>query len=184
MRDSFRNKVRIAAQGFRSAGRTFTPSEMAEKLEVRTNEEKKRVYYATCELVRTKEIQRVSRGVYSYAGKLNQQLSKQKVMWNYFRMRMKCGASVTAEELQMIARVSKSYAYEWLGFLVRSGFVKNHGNGKFQLLKDPVEMPVNEAKAERLRGLRKGKREEVMAILAEIRSAFSRLEGAVGEMAD
>ena len=101
-------------------------------------------------MVRAKEIQRVSRGVYGYSGKPGQQVSKQKIMWNYFRMRMKCGASVTIEELQAAAGVSKRYAYEWLAFLVESGFVKDHGNGKFQLLKDPVEMPVNEAKAQRL----------------------------------
>ena len=151
---------------------------------MQTYEEKKRVYHTILELVRTKEIKRVSRGVYSYSGKPNQQIPKQKIMWNYFRMRMKCGASVTIEELQAAAGVSKKYAYEWLGFLVKSGFAKDHGNGKFQLLKDPVEMPVDEMKAKRLRDLRENKREEVMAILEEIRSAFSRLEGVVGELAD
>ena len=184
MRDSFANKVRIMAQEFRVAGRTFTPADIGEKLEVQTYREKNRVHDAIRQMVGAGEIQRVSRGVYGYSGKPNQPISKEKIMWNYFRMRMKCGASVTLEELQPAADVSKRYAYEWLAFLVESGFVKNHGNGKFQLLKDPVEMPVNEAKAKRLRDLRKSKREEVMAILDEIRSAFSRLEDVVGDMAD
>ncbi|MGO9375444.1 MAG: type IV toxin-antitoxin system AbiEi family antitoxin domain-containing protein [Syntrophobacteraceae bacterium] len=184
MRDSFANKVRTVAQEFRAAGRTFTPSDIAEKLGVQTYLERNRVHDALRMMVRAKEIQRLSRGVYGYSGKPGQQVSKQKIMWNYFRMRMKCGASLTVEELQAATGVSKRYAYEWLAFLVESGFVKDHGNGKFQLLKDPVEMPVNEAKAQRLRCLRESKRKEVMAILDEIRSAFSRLEGVVGDLAD
>jgi hypothetical protein len=174
----------MAAQSFRAAGRTFTPSDMAEKLGIQTYAEKNRAYDAIRNLVKAKEIQRVSRGVYSYSGKPGQQISKQKIMWNYFRMRMKCGASVTTEELQATAGVSRRYANEWLAFLVESGFVKDHGNGRFQLLKDPVEMPVDESKAERLRNLRTSRREEVIAILDEIRSAFSRLEDVVGDMAD
>lgn len=183
MRDSLANRVRIAAQGFRAAGRTFTSTDMAEKLELQTYDEKHRAYDAILQLVRAGEIQRVSRGVYTYSGKPNKP-SKQKVMWNYFRMRVKCGASVTADELQATANASADYVREWLKFLVRGGFVKDHGNGRFQLLKDPVEMPVNETKAERLRTLRGGRRKEVIAILDEIRSAFSRLEGVVGELAD
>ena len=151
---------------------------------MQTYDERKRVFNTVFELVKTKEIQRVSRGVYTYAGKPGKKISKERIMWNYCRMRMKCGASVTIEELQAAANASADYVREWLRFLVRDGFIKDHGNGKFQLLKDPVEMPVNEAKAERLRNLRGSKREEVIAILNEIRSAFSRLESVVGEMAD
>ncbi|MFZ0946139.1 MAG: type IV toxin-antitoxin system AbiEi family antitoxin domain-containing protein [Syntrophobacteraceae bacterium] len=184
MRDSFAGKVRTAAQEFRAAGRTFTSSDLAEKLGVQTYEDKKRAYNTILELVRAKEIQRVSRGVYAYAGKPNQKPSKQKVMWNYFRMRMKCGASITIEELQAAAKVSADYAREWLSFLIGIGYAKDHGNGRFQLLKDPVEMPLDEKKAERLRNLRKRKGEEVTAILDEIRRAFSRLEGAVGDLPD
>lgn len=184
MRGSFASKVRTAAQGFRAAGRIFTPAELAEEMRVQTYEEKKRVYDTVLELVRTKDIQRVSRGVYTYAGKPNRKPPKQKIMWNYFRMRMKCGASVTIEELQAAAKVSAKYAQEWLSFLARTGFAKDHGNGRFQLLKDPVEMPLDEKKAQRLRDLHKRKREEVIAILDEIRRAFSRLEGAVGDLQD
>ena len=157
---------------------------MAAKFEVQTYAEKKRVYATILELVRTKEIQRVSRGVYTYSGKLNQKLPKQKIMWNYFRMRMKCGASITVEELQTAAGVSRNYASEWLGFLVRIGFAENHGNGRFQLLKDPVDMPIDEKKAEKLRNIHARKRKEVIAILDEIRRAFARLEETVGELAD
>ncbi len=184
MRDSLANKVRIAAQGFRVAGRTFTSTDVAEKLELQSYDEKHRAYDAILSLVRTKEIQRVSRGVYTYAGKPTKKLSKQKIMWNYFRMRLKCGASVTREELQATANASADYVREWLKFLVQAGFAKDHGNGRFQLLKDPVEMPLDERNAQKLRRLRSEKRKEVMAILDEIRSAFSRLEGVVGELAD
>ncbi|MGO9018742.1 MAG: hypothetical protein ACLQVJ_10385 [Syntrophobacteraceae bacterium] len=184
MADSLAKKVRTIAQDFRAAGRTFTPSEMAEKLGLQTYEEKERVYDVLSYLVRVQELHRVSKGVYSYKGKLDQKLSKQKIMWNYFRMRMKCGASVTIEELQAAAKVSADYAREWLNFLVRAGFAKDHENGRFQLLKDPVEMPVDAKKAQRLRDLRKSKREEVIRIVEEIRRAFSRLEGAIGELPD
>ena len=117
MRGSFASKVRTAAQGFRAAGKISTPAELAEEMRVQTYEEKKRVYDTVLELVRTKDIQRVSRGVYTYAGKPNRKPPKQKIMWNYFRMRMKCGASVTIEELQAAAKVSAKYAQEWLSFL-------------------------------------------------------------------
>ena len=184
MKDSLANKARMAGMDFRAAGRTFTPAEMGIKLGVQTYEENARVYDAILQLVRAKEMQRVSRGIYTYKGKPNQKPSKQKIMWNFFRMRMKSGASVTIDELQAAASVSADYAREWLNFLVQAGFAKDHGNGRFQLLKDPVEMPVDEKKAQRLRDLRKSKREEVIGIIDEIRRAFARLEETVGEMAD
>ncbi len=158
--------------------------ELAEKLEVQTYEERKRVYNTILELVRTKEIQRVSRGVYTYAGKPDKKPTKHKIMWNFFRIRMKSGASVTIEDLQAVANASEDYVREWLKFLVQGGFAKDHGNGRFQLLKDPVEMPLDERNAQKLRRLRSKKREEVMAILDEIRKGFSRLEGIVGDLTD
>lgn len=167
MRDSLANRVREAAKSLRARGRTFTVDAIAEILEVPSYAEKNRVRNAVHNLRNAGEIQSVSPGVYTYTGK-QQGPSKQKVMWNYFRMRMKCGASVTVEELQGAAEVSAEYAKEWLKFLVRAGFVKRLGNGEFQLLKDPVEMPANDIKAARLRSLRKNKREEVMEILEEI----------------
>jgi hypothetical protein len=184
MRDSFANKVRIAAQDFRADGRTFTPAELAEKLGVQTYGERAKIHNPLRDMMRSGEIKRIGKGIYTYSGKSNQKLSKQKIMWNYFRMRMKCGASITIEELQAAANASADYAREWLKFLIRIGFAKDHGNGRFQLLKDPVEMPLDEKKAQRLRCLHKSKREEVIAILDEIRRAFSRLEGAVGDLPD
>jgi len=184
MKDSFADKVRTIARDFRAAGRTFTTSDVAEKLRVQTYAEKKQVAGAIYELLKAEEIQRVSRGVYTYSGKANQKPSKQKIMWNYFRMRTKCGSSVTIEELQAAANTSADYTREWLTFLIRTGFVKDYGNGRFQLLKDPVEMPIDEKKSQRLRQLRSKKREEVLEILGEIRKAVSRLEGTVGELMD
>ena len=176
MRDSFANRVREAAKDFRAKGKTFTPADLVEAIGVRTFRERKLVYNGLYDLVRSGEIQRVDRHIYGYVSRPNAPLPKQKIMWNYFRMRMKCGAPVTVEELQAAANASAKYTKEWLAFLVKGGIAKKLGNGRFQLLKDPVEMPVDERKAKRAKDLRKRKEQEVMEILEEIRKMALRAE--------
>ncbi len=184
MKGSFANRVREAAQSLRAQGRTFTVDDLAEKMEIQEYSDKARIRNVVWDFIKSGEMQKVSKGVYTHVGKLNPKPSKQKVMWNYFRMRMKCGSSVTAEELQAAANASAEYVREWLSFLVRIEYAKDHGNGRFQLLKDPVEMPLNEKKAEKLRNIRKNKQKEVMDILEEIKKAFARLEETVSDLAD
>lgn len=183
MRATLTGRVREAAQGFRARGRTFTTGDIVEALDVMSYGTKKRVQNAVHELKKAGEIKSISAGVYTYAGKI-QKPTKQKVMWNYFRMRMKCGEAVTAEELQGVAEASAEYVKEWLKFLVRNGYVKKLGNGKFQLLKDPVDMPSNEAKTARLQALRNDKKKEVMAILKEIQNMAQQAQEIVAELSE
>lgn len=184
MKNSFADRVRKAGQEFRARGATFTSGGLAEAIGIQAYKEKKLVYNAIYDLVKSGEFKRVGKHTFTYVGPVNAKPQKRKVMWNYFRMRMKCGAAVTIEELQAAAGASQKYVEEWLAFLVGAGFAKRLGDGRFQLLKDPVEMPADGRKAVKLRDMRNRRREEVMAILKEIRRMVLQAEGMMGELSE
>ena len=88
-------------------------------------------------------------GVYNYRGKQGGKPEIQEVMWRLLRSRR----TVTVEDLQEMAEAEESYVLEWLRMLIRRGIVRESG-GSYQMIKDTVEMPRNDEKAERLRRLR------------------------------
>ena len=154
MRGSYSAKVREAAKEFALVGSNFRVCDLEKAVGVQTYEERKKLRKATEELVRRKEFERVERGLYRYVGK-ECVPQKQQVMWRFLRM----SRSVTAEDLQVVVGVTEKYAKEWLGHLAARGIVRLNEGGKYQLVVDTLEMPENEAKAERLRMLRERKKE-------------------------
>lgn len=181
MKNSFANRVRMAAQDFRQRGRTFTSEDVADAFQIQDYGDKKRIYNAIYDLTKNGEVKRVGAGVYTYTGKQTQP-SRQKVMWNYIRMRSKCGATVTIEELRGAADISEKYAREWMDFLIKRGFVKKLNKGRFQLVKDQVDMPTNDEKAEKLRALRNKKGKGVRDILKEISRMALQAEEMLSEL--
>ena len=129
MEGSFADRVRKAAQHMRAKGKTFSSADIAEAIGIQEYREKKCVYNTIYDLIRTGEIARVDKRTFTYRGMRNARPPKQKIMWNYFRMRMKSGSPVTVEELQAAANASKKYVKEWLDFLVRSGFARDSETG-------------------------------------------------------
>lgn len=178
MKGSFADRVRTAARELGADGKEFSLSELGDKAGIQEYRDNKRVRSAVRDLVLGGELARVGKGTYRCSAR-KRKPQKQEVMWWH----LKRGA-VTVEHLQEMADVSADYAREWLENLVSAGVARAYPNGRYQLVKDVQEMPVNEAKAARLRELRKRKKEEVLDALAGARAAIDKAEELVGGMRD
>lgn len=118
--------------------------------------EKKRFYTALRDLRRSGKLVKVSPGVYRAIKPMGAPapFSIAQVMWRVLRAKR----SVTVEDLVEMAGAKASYAKEWLGMLEGHGVIAAAGE-RYRLIKDTVEMPRDEAKAERLRAMRARKKE-------------------------
>jgi hypothetical protein len=74
-----------------------------------------------------------------------------------------------------VSGASADYAREWLTALAAIGIVVQVKN-KWQLICDPVDMPENQAKAEKLKALRAKKRRKVLDALAKAKTAIDAAE--------
>jgi len=178
MRETFADKVRKLCRELGAAGREFGTDELAERLDMVFAQHKKPLYKALHDFEKCGEIQRVRRGVYRYKGK-NKPPETQERMWRILRARRK----VTVTDLQELAGADANYAREWLRMLGRNGVVKKaattDGAFVFRMVSDPVVMPRNEKKAERLRRIREKKKialemtDRLYATALEIRMAIN-----------
>jgi hypothetical protein len=101
-------------------------------------------------------------------------------MWRVLRAKR----TVTVEDLLMMAGAAGSYAREWLGMLEARGVVRKAGQ-KYVLIKDHVEMPENDAKAERLRALRarmKGAIADLRTTTLAVRQATNEIENTISRL--
>jgi hypothetical protein len=162
MKETFAGKVRAAIRELGAGGREFSVHELAlEKLDLLTDAEKRPVRAALSDMVKAGEIERVRPGVYRTVKRTKAKPELQQVMWDILRYRK----TVTVDDLVELAGASAAYAAEWLGNLSRWGVVRSTGKpGTWQMISDPVEMPKNDRKAERLRELRLRKRERITAL--------------------
>ena len=162
MKETFADKVRAGIREMSAGGREFSVSELAlQKLDLLTDSEKRPVRAAIRDFVKAGELERVRPGVYRTVKRAKVKPELQQVMWDILRFRKK----VTIEDLVELAGASAGYAEEWLGNLSRWGVVRQGGKpGTWQMIADPVEMPKNDRKAERLRELRLRKRERITAL--------------------
>lgn len=126
---------------------------------VQTYHDRKRVKKAVMEFCRRGETKRIERGLYEFAPKIKPSEIQEK-MWKVLRVKR----SVRIEDLQELAGATQSYAEEWLNMLVKNSIVRRLGNSKYQMIHDPVEMPKNEEKAEKLRQIRLHKKTALEAI--------------------
>jgi len=175
MKETFAGKIRNAGQLLGADGLRFTIDDLCHAAGLQTYENKRRVRLTLRDLTRSGEFKRVEPGVYLYVGKSTQKPQKQAVMLELLKMRR----TVTVEDLQELAGVSADYAKEWLQLLVRREVVRAQQNGKYTLIKDTVEMPVNEEKAERLRELRSRKKAFALKELGKIKEALGLAEAAI-----
>jgi len=175
MKETFAGKIRQAARilGGRQMG--FSASELGDVAGIQSYEEKRRMRRTICDLIKSGELARFSRGVYVYKEKSTGKPQKQTVMLELLKMRR----TVSVEDLQELAEVSADYAQEWLTMLVRRQVVKRHENGNYTLIKDPDEPPLNEEKAERLRQLRVRKKASALEQLKKIKDALVLAEAAI-----
>ena len=149
MKETLAGRVREAARDLGAGDKTFTVDDLADRIGTKTYAEKDPIRSTLRDFRRRGEVVRVAPGVYNYRGKQGGKPEIQEVMWRLLRSRR----TVTVEDLQEMAEAEESYVLEWLRMLIRRGIVRESG-GSYQMIKDTVEMPRNDEKAERLRRLR------------------------------
>lgn len=175
MKKTFAGKVRKIMQDLK--GREISTQDIAVMLDMVSDADKRVLYRILIDFRHSGEIERVKKGIYIYKGKkCKPQL--QEIMWRFLRARKK----VTIDDLVEISGAEESYAKEWLQLLVRREIVRKYKNGNYLMIKDPVDMPRNEKKAERLRRIRAEKKkaldaiDKVVTIALEARMAVVEIE--------
>ena len=163
---SFAKQVRdILAELTADSGVAATTDEISIGLRLPTHKDHKRLINTLSEMSRDGKIERVGKGLY----KSIQRNAKPTIcerMWSVLRMRKR----VNVEDLMVMAGASNDYAKEWLRALERQDVVAKQGEGNLDnctwvLIKDTINMPQNDAKADRLRDLRKSKKTQAVAAL-------------------
>lgn len=119
------------------------------------------VHTAAADLIRAGEVERIGRGVYRWAGKKRDKKPEiRQVMWSVLRARR----TASVEDMQELAGASEQYAREFLNALVRQGVCRRIKNKQWHLVADPIELPDDKAKAEKLRRIREKKAVAVSAL--------------------
>jgi len=175
MKRNFANEIRTAIKALGKDRRKITISEIAAKLDLVSGKDKLPLYSTLRDLRRSGEIERVVSGTYRWTGKKNGKPQVQEVMWRILRMRK----VVTKEDLQELAGASRNYAKEWLNMLVRREVARKLSGGRYQLISDAVEMPVNIEKAEKLYMLYMKRKREAIKAVAEVSLAMRKADSAL-----
>jgi hypothetical protein len=183
--DSFAAKVREALAGM-GRGATFRIADLCDRVGVRSRRDRERVGTTLRDMLRRGEVRAVpgEKWVYEVVGRSEEKPSKKKVMWDYARMRKKCGSPVTVEELQEVSAASADYVREWLRSVVRLGAVRDLGDGRYQLVQGPVALPDDGEKAARLRELRAKRKALVVEALTNVHAGVFALCGTIGDLVE
>ncbi|MDH5525548.1 MAG: hypothetical protein OEY01_16390 [Desulfobulbaceae bacterium] len=150
MEKSFASKILEICKELAKAQAEFTTTDVAHKAFVQTATEHKKVLHALTDMTNAGKLDRVSRGVYAMPKSLQREPQIQEKMWRLFRAKRK----VTRADIVELTGASEMYAKEFFKMLVDNGVAKDLGGQIYQLIKDPVEMPRNEEKADRYRRMR------------------------------
>lgn len=154
---SFAERIRQAARRLQERGLPITCEELGHEAGVKTRRECQAVRWTVRDMLKRGELERVEPGVFRLASSSQDPPQIQEKMWRVLRARRR----VTVEDLQELAGASRLYALEWLQMLVKYEIVRKGDDGLYQMVKDPVEMPRNRKKAEKLRRLRRKWAEEM-----------------------
>ena len=174
MKKTFAGKVRKIIAAYPGE---FKTKEVALELDLVFNTDRQPLYQTLRDFVSNGEIEKIRKGVFRYKG-IQNPAQFQEIMWRVLRARRK----VTVDDLIEISGAEKTYIKEWLQMLVRREIVRKHANGNYLMIKDPVEMPRNEEKADRLRRIRAEKKkaldaiDKVVALALEARMAVVEIE--------
>ncbi|MEN6439453.1 MAG: hypothetical protein ABFD97_12840 [Syntrophobacter sp.] len=169
-------RVREAARKLSASGAIDVDS-LCQEAGIQTYDEKRRLYRVVGDLMDSGELKRVERGIYLFEDKAElQPARKADLMWRLIRRQ-----PVKIQDLQTFAGASRDYVREWLQSLVKQGVARKNENGTYQLIKSLVEMPRN-TKAERLRELRRKRREAALRGLRAAKEAIEKAERLIQEM--
>lgn len=180
----FANQVRMALQEMASQD-PVNVKDVAAKLELISNAEKQPLYKTFRDFLKSGEIERTATDMFIYKGQKSQQKPElREILWRVLRARR----SVTIDDLVELSGASQDYVKQWLNMLTRQEVVvvtvdKRPGKKTiYALIQDPVTMPTDDKKAEKLRAIRDRKKEAlnkldaVINLCLEARMAVSELE--------
>lgn len=171
-------EVRAAAQKLERAGKSpFGNGDLADLLGIQDYRTKRLLGSGpVCELVRSGEMERVSRGRYRYLGK-DERPTCQEVMWRLLQNLKR----LSVEDLALMTGAGLGHVRNWLALLEKRGLARREGN-KYVLIDESAEMPRNEAKAAYLRRRYEQKKKALakldaaLGAVAEARMAVSDME--------
>ena len=162
---SFAQQVRDIIQQY-DKGRQFTVQDIALVLDYITAKEKQPIYTVLRDMTKSKEVEKVVPGTYRLVEKKAiRPAEKRRKMWTILRARR----TVTAEDMVLLAGVTDQYAKEFLRALHRQKVVRridqpNNKPAKWQMIADPVKMPLLDDTAAKLRAIRAARKRAVSAI--------------------
>lgn len=136
-------------------GGEVTTTAIFHHLGLQTRVAEKKALTALSDLFRAGRVLRVRAAVYTIPVGNCLTVPLQERMWRVLRMRR----AVTVADLQELAGAAKDYAEDWLRMLHKREVVRrddqpNNRPSVWTLINDTVEMPIDEAKADRLREMR------------------------------
>jgi hypothetical protein len=195
MKETFAGRVRQAAQALAradapgAASDDWTVKDLGHQMGTKTYADHDKIRSVLRDMMRRNEVERTAKGRYRYAGAGHRAQGTgqiQQRMWKILRARR----TVNVEDLQELAGASKGYALEWLQMMTRQGIAKriaqsaerNDQTQRWQLVRDPVEMPRNDEKAERLRGFRIAQKADALRALDQIRGGVAALHEIVRQI--
>lgn len=158
----------------------ITKNEIAEKLDMVTRDDKAPLCSRLRDLMyKSREIEQ--KGIrphfrYFWIGGKPGSPTIQEKMWRVLRARK----AVTLADLMELAGASEVYAKEYMLVLIKNQIVKKDGY-KWRMISDPVIMPDNTDKAEKLRKIRAAKKAAIAA-MDEAFGAIARARMAMVEM--
>jgi hypothetical protein len=110
------------------------------------------VQAALRDMLRSGEVTRVELGRYGWARRAEKVQLRAK-MWSILRARR----VVSVEDLMELTGASRGYARQWTTTLETQEIVRRLPDGRVQMVVDPVTLPDDEAKAAKLRQIRRKK---------------------------
>jgi len=183
--ESFAGKVFAALVRLSSDKRNEVEvGELSSALMIQTRQQHKRMLNALSDLKKAGKVVRLQQGVYFPASEKNPRAPELRaVMWRLLRMRRR----VTVDDLAELSGASREYAKDWLQMLEKRAIVRRVpqlGNQPhlWQMIKDPGAMPVDDAAADRLRALRKKKKQQALADLLTAQELIGKACQAIKEM--
>jgi len=188
MPKSFAQKIREIMQVELKDRDEVSIQEIAARLDLVSDQEKRPVYRTIRDFMKRKEVVRVRPGIYRYQGLKNGVRPADKTNCMLRLIRANRTENIMASDLVANCEVSEITAKEYLRFLVRRGNLEridmpNNQPSKYRMIKDPGPNLVrNEENAEKLRRLR-DKQKEAEAALSAARIAINKGQAAIADMA-
>jgi len=131
----------------------FAPVDLADAIDPSTRRERQAIMGAVPDFVRRGEMARIAPGRYRYLGR-ERRRTKMDIVWHLVRSHR----SFTADEIERLSGAARATVLEYLKCLKALGFLRKPARGRWLLVNDPgPETPVNVAKCERLRKLRRNR---------------------------